>query len=659
MNTVITSLLQTNDVASPSDATQIRRLWKEDIILLATVEEELAVLEQKRRALQASIGNYETILAPIRLLSTDILQYIFLLTLPDDRNPAMSSKESPLLVSQVCSTWRQAALTAPRLWSRLHIPLFRKSSGPIMLVSALPNRRRHDEGEEAEKEEEHNRLSNSDYNRYVVKFGSVMSNRRQIVEQWLVRAGMTDLSISVVEVTATSGTTSSNPFRFLGHKQRWTRHSADIVNILVNYASQLAVLDLDIPPEPVQPILGLPPSMVPRLRSLNLRHPSYYDDTSSNSKYTIVNSPNIRSLRIAISARATDATRMQWGDLTKLALTIPPGVDKENMRLLRELFSVCQNLVVLSVSISTTFREDMTHANGGPSHGSLNIDSIALPQLTTLLWNSRNSSSEHDALFQSLSLPSLRELKWAFAGSHDYTLSSNSAFVELLKQSGHNLRTMELTALECRSFRYLSRYMKLTPGIERLHLEIGHALAEGEMWEALSLPIADQTSTHEADFGDVNSSLKDTLDPPLPRLTVISCKCYAKNIAPLAVQQFIRSRRQDAHALAQLNSCKLQKIRISYYQDRYDFPPRSPSFAHLAQKHREERQREFLEELTTKLGVDIEGLQVEVEWPYFGSEDRLFSPLCGLPEFKSEDGQLGWDASQSFGLSPNNSLGIY
>ncbi|KAJ2936744.1 hypothetical protein H1R20_g341, partial [Candolleomyces eurysporus] len=672
MNTVISSLLQTNDAAPPSDATQIRRLWKEDIILLAAVEEELAVLEQRRRVLQASIGNYETVLAPIRLLSTDILQHIFLLTLPDDRNPAMSSKESPLLVSQVCSTWRQAALTAPRLWSRLHIPLVRKSDrrpsrnlhGTLGIITTVV----HSQQRQNEEEEEHDDdPSNSDYNRYVRKIDSVMANRRNMVEQWLLRAGMTDLSISVVEATALSDAASSNAFPFLGCEQKWTRHSADIVNILVNYASQLAVLDLDIPPEEAQPILGLPPRMAPRLRSLRLCHLSYYRGASSNLKHAIVTSSNIRSLSIATPTPAIDVTRVQWENLINLTLTILPGSYDRNLKLLLEVLAVCQNLVVLSVSISLKrSRRDLMRAESDPSHRSLNVDPITLPRLTTLIWNSQSSAREHGTLFQSLFLPSLRELKWAFTSSQYDTLNTDDgstddpAFMNLLKQSGHTLRKMELTTVGGGLFHPLSRCLKLAPGIERLHLETGrYEPTEGNVWEALCLPIADQISTHEADLGSVNSSLQDALNPPLPKLTSISFKCRAKDITSLALQQFIRSRRQDAHALAQLDSCKLQKIRISCHQDLYNFPLQSPSFAHLAQKHREERQREFLEELTTKLGVDIEGLQVEIEWPYFGSGDGLFSPFYGLPELKPEDGLLGWDTLRSFGSSPHDSPFIY
>jgi hypothetical protein len=212
MDPVVTSLLQTNDAASASDAAQIRRLSKDALAQLAAVEDEFSALEQKRKALQTSIRRYAIALAPIRLLPTDVLQYIFLSTLPDDRNPVMSPKESPLLISQVCSTWRQAALTAPRLWSRLHIPLV----GQIQATSSIRSLFGHSGGSATQHGE-------SDVN-------SLMQRRRQMVEQWLMRAGKTDLSISILDAAAHSHDSYLPLIRF---KQPEPQRSIDIVNVLV------------------------------------------------------------------------------------------------------------------------------------------------------------------------------------------------------------------------------------------------------------------------------------------------------------------------------------------------------------------------------------------------------------------------------------------
>lgn len=346
MDHVVASLLQTNDAPSPSDTARTRRLLEDASTLLAAVEDELSALSQKRKALLALIRDYETAIAPIRFLPTDILQHIFLLTLPDDRNPAMSVGESPLLVSQVCSTWRQAAHTAPRLWSRLHIPLIhsRGLSGRSMVYLAL----------------DFKEPSNSNYNRHVRKVNTVMSNRQQMIAQWFKRAGTTDLSISVTETTASPSSSQSPELGYIRlRKDRpGCQHSADIVNTIVKYSRQLAVLDLGISPERAKPILALPLSEFPRLWSLRFCHPEYHD--VAFRQYAIVSSPHIKALRTAISAPVIDGAEVRWWNLTHLSVTIYVGSWDRNPKLLRGFLSVCQNLVVLSVLISTEragFRE--------------------------------------------------------------------------------------------------------------------------------------------------------------------------------------------------------------------------------------------------------------------------------------------------------------
>ncbi|KAJ6561761.1 hypothetical protein B0H19DRAFT_87398 [Mycena capillaripes] len=46
---------------------------------------------------------------------------VFPVCLPADRNANMSSAEAPLLLWHVCRSWRNVALSTPRLWASLHI----------------------------------------------------------------------------------------------------------------------------------------------------------------------------------------------------------------------------------------------------------------------------------------------------------------------------------------------------------------------------------------------------------------------------------------------------------------------------------------------------------------------------------------------------------
>jgi hypothetical protein len=182
-----------------------------------------------------------------------------------------------------------------------------------------------------------------------------------MVEQWLKRAGATDLAISVTETTATlsSSQSSESPYCRRAAEYRpecqWAQHNVDIINTLVKYARQLAVLDLGISPERAKPILALPLSEFPRLWSLRFCHPDYHD--IAFSQHAILSSPHIKALRIAIQAPLTECAGVQWGNLTHLSITIYNGAWGRNPEFqcgfLCRFLSVCKNLVVLSVLVST------------------------------------------------------------------------------------------------------------------------------------------------------------------------------------------------------------------------------------------------------------------------------------------------------------------
>jgi hypothetical protein len=281
-----------------------------------------------------------------------------------------------------------------------------------------------------------------------------------------------------------------------------------------------------------------------------------------------------------------------------------------------------------------------------------------------LFWEDWSEASEYATLFQYLSLPSLYEVKWTFTHSQHPRFTSdgdvhNFAFADLLKQSGHNLTKVELKPAGRQSFDSLFRCLKFAPGIERLHVEIqekGNPRGLPKpipLWEVLSLPIAGHspTPTHAL------SLEHDALDVLLPRLTFISCKCYAEDFVPAALQQFILSRRQGGLDLAPLDACKLQKIHISLQSH-------ESSLSAAAQRHREDRLREFLEELTTKLEVDVEGLEMYIEWPYWAQSDPdngAFSPLSGLEDEPLPEPDTDFrkrDFPRAFGLFPQNSLDL-
>ncbi|KAK7001328.1 hypothetical protein R3P38DRAFT_3048545 [Favolaschia claudopus] len=90
---------------------------------LSRLDEQIRELSQQRNKIQAFIDAHKALISYPRRLPRDIVEAIFLACLPTSRNAAMSAQEAPLLLCRICSAWRTIALSTPRLWASLHIPV--------------------------------------------------------------------------------------------------------------------------------------------------------------------------------------------------------------------------------------------------------------------------------------------------------------------------------------------------------------------------------------------------------------------------------------------------------------------------------------------------------------------------------------------------------
>ncbi|KAJ6573103.1 hypothetical protein DFH09DRAFT_981962, partial [Mycena vulgaris] len=128
MDSPVKDMLHTNAVPSDLECDSIRHFLEGPQKELADLTEEIAHLKSlldrassKRDHLKQFIDAHLALVSPVRRLSDDIVQTIFEATLPSTRHPAISSDESPLLLCQICQSWRALALTTPRLWARIHV----------------------------------------------------------------------------------------------------------------------------------------------------------------------------------------------------------------------------------------------------------------------------------------------------------------------------------------------------------------------------------------------------------------------------------------------------------------------------------------------------------------------------------------------------------
>ncbi|KDR79279.1 hypothetical protein GALMADRAFT_243203 [Galerina marginata CBS 339.88] len=96
---------------------------------ISDIDKQMESLRREKISLRADTTPHrirlkacDTVLSPIRRVPLDILREITLYALP--KHPAPYRGSVPLSVSHVCSAWRSAALSSPRLWTTLFLELW-------------------------------------------------------------------------------------------------------------------------------------------------------------------------------------------------------------------------------------------------------------------------------------------------------------------------------------------------------------------------------------------------------------------------------------------------------------------------------------------------------------------------------------------------------
>ncbi|KAF7291771.1 F-box domain-containing protein [Mycena chlorophos] len=128
MESPVPGLLKTNLPPSNDQLIAIHAFLAATSPEFARLDEEASVLQarlasviQKRDAMGEIVNGHRALLSPIRRLPSELLGKIFVSTLPTKRDTAISADEGPMLLMQVCRSWRAVALTTPQLWASIYI----------------------------------------------------------------------------------------------------------------------------------------------------------------------------------------------------------------------------------------------------------------------------------------------------------------------------------------------------------------------------------------------------------------------------------------------------------------------------------------------------------------------------------------------------------
>ncbi|KIK52645.1 hypothetical protein GYMLUDRAFT_179884, partial [Collybiopsis luxurians FD-317 M1] len=117
------SVLHTNHVPSPSELAKMDTFLAEPQQKLSKLESEilqlqkcLAKLSSERDRARTYITAHRALMSAICRLPAETLAEIFVHCIPTDRYPVRNSKEAPLLLTNICRSWRAIAISAPHLW---------------------------------------------------------------------------------------------------------------------------------------------------------------------------------------------------------------------------------------------------------------------------------------------------------------------------------------------------------------------------------------------------------------------------------------------------------------------------------------------------------------------------------------------------------------
>ncbi|KAF7290380.1 F-box domain-containing protein [Mycena chlorophos] len=318
------SKLGTNYCPTEDDITAIHSILEEPITQLRHLDAKIADLQRsidalivERDAVASFVESHQQLLSPIRRVPPELLQEIFIACLPSTDLAAMSASEAPLLLTGVCSRWRDIATATPRLYSHFHV------------YCALPGQDDH----------------------YPDTRKQAFAWRLDTMKLWITRSHPLPLSISFS--CSQSGQTTV---------QNWVAYPFFIA--LIDAAARWREIAFHGPEHLLNlpEFVGLKAEDVPLLRRLVL-DPFAYDWPPPIHWNTaaVLGAPQLRSLRIESSRLVSPITLpIHWSTLTDLTLRDPSWENLFTLEiLLGFIVPTCTSLRYLRISLHEHTPEEL------------------------------------------------------------------------------------------------------------------------------------------------------------------------------------------------------------------------------------------------------------------------------------------------------------
>ncbi|KAF8191393.1 hypothetical protein K438DRAFT_1830441 [Mycena galopus ATCC 62051] len=385
-------LLHTNYIPTSDEAAQIRELCANPLNELARLETEISRtqallqdLQRSYRRVKTGVDAHLALLSPMRNLPPEVLQLIFAMTLPSDRNPVMHASEAPVLLGRVCSGWRRIALTTPILWAFIHVV-----TPPV------------------------------DYSESANSPGTL---RMRAMEEWLARSGVCPLSISIWvsrEAWGSAAAAASSPF----------------VEAILPLANRWKHVELRVPSDALDSFHYLQATDVPLLQTLSITNGGSLarDDWSGNLVF-LQHASRLHTLSLAHDGNV-DLPSFPWAQLTSLSL-YPT----------QEFFGLDTEMTLKMLSQCLSLRTCTLHFPSFPFGGQASVPTrvFTLPHLSALTvraTNFQNNDTMLSNIFDGLVLPGLRVLE---VEDRRGDLIIFPALFRLLSRSACHLQKLKLT----------------------------------------------------------------------------------------------------------------------------------------------------------------------------------------------------------------------
>ena len=304
----------------------------------------------------------------------------------------MSSSESPVLLTRICRSWRAIALSSPRIWSKIHIPLpgqpsFSAGYGIITDETTLSNRRQ--------------------------RYTALLQLRCDVVREWLSRSGTCPLSFSI-----TYPASQQDP--------NYDELPDEIFNVLLSFADRWSDVDISMPEEIYNKLQGdTKPTTFSSLKSLKL---SLQQPIPTNNAIQLLAAPNLCSITISAFQMTLYITgklvQPIWNQLTHINFA-SRIVDRCLLDLLRQ----CPNLVFGNFMVTSS------HWTGEPI---VDGEDILLPCLESLALNDAGVHETMTIMFNAIKAPALTKLSyhWTISSPYDNsTIPVPAPMIPLLSNS--------------------------------------------------------------------------------------------------------------------------------------------------------------------------------------------------------------------------------